>query len=74
MTNEHLRPLLDDARGRRLLFAFGEQLARAAVPQEIVEMVKAGRLTVWTKFDLGIRGVVVGNTVRRLVARTVGQQ
>ena len=33
-TNEHLRPILDDARGRKLLFAVGEQLARAAVLQK----------------------------------------
>ena len=74
MTNEHLRLLLDDARGRKLLFAVGEQLARAAVPEEVIEMVRVGRLTALTKPDGGVRGIVVGDTVRRLVARTIAQQ
>ena len=43
MTNEHLRPLLDDARGK---------------------LLKGGR----------VRGVVVGDIVRRLVSRTIAQQ
>ena len=44
MTNEHLCPLLDDARGRKLLFAVGEQVAHAAVSPEVIEMIKGGRL------------------------------
>ena len=51
MTNEHFRPLLD---------------ARAAVPQVVIEMVRVGRLTALTKPDGGVRGIVVGDTVRRL--------
>ena len=74
MTNEHLRPLLDDARGRKLLFAVGEQLARAAVPPEVVEMIRGGRLTALSKPDGGVRGIVVGDIVRRLVSRTIAQQ
>ena len=62
MTNEHLRPLLDDARGRKLLFTVGEQLARAAVPQEVIEMVRVGRLTALTKPDGGVRGMRYGST------------
>ena len=68
MTNEHLRPLLDDARERKLLFEVGEQLARAAVPPEVIEMIRGGRLTVLSKPD------VVGDIVRRLVSRTIAQQ
>ena len=74
MTNEHLRPLLDDVRGRKLFFAVGEQLARATVPHEVVEIIRVGRLTALSKPDGGVRGIVVGDTVRRLVGRTIAQQ
>ena len=66
-----MRPLLDDVRGRKLLFAVGEQLARAAVPHEVVEMIRVGRLTALSKPDGRARGIVVGDMVRRLVGRTI---
>ena len=63
--------MLEDARGRKLLFAVGEKLA---VPQKVVEMIRVGRLTALSKPDGRVRGVVVGETVRRLVSRTIAQQ
>ena len=45
MTTEHLRPLLSDGRGMRLLFHLGENLARGHVPEMAVSMVRAGRMT-----------------------------
>ena len=74
MTTEHLRPLLSDCRGMRLLFHLGENLARGHVPEVAVSMVRAGRMTALKKPDGGVRGIVAGDVVRRLVARTMAQQ
>ena len=67
MTSEHLRPLLGDIGGMKLLFTLGENLSRGHVPQAAVE-IRAGRMTAHKKDDGGVRGIVVGD-MRRLVAR-----
>ena len=64
MTMEHLRPLLDDARSLHSFF----------FPHSVVDLVRLGRLTALTKPDGGVRGIVAGDVVRRLVARTMSQQ
>ena len=74
MTTEHLRPLLDDAHSTHLFFRMGENLARAHVPEVAVAAVRSGRMTALSKEDGGVRGIVTGDVVRRLVARTIAQQ
>ena len=74
VTTEHLRPLLDDVRGMRLLSCLASNLAVADVPEVAVQMVRVGRLTALTKPDGGVRGIVAGDVVRRLVSRTIAQQ
>ena len=74
MTMEHLRPLLDDARSLHSFFLVAEQLARAQVPDGVVDFVRLGRLTALTKPDGGVRGIVAGDVVQRLVARTMSRQ
>ena len=37
-------------------------------------MVRQGRMTVQAKPDGGVRGIVAGDVIRRLVARTMAQQ
>ena len=74
MTTEHLRPLLDDVRGLRLLGEVAERLTRAEVPAEEMRLVRGGRLTALSKPDGGVRGIVAGDVIRRLVARTMSQQ
>ena len=74
MTTEHLRPLLEDGRGLRLLGEVAERLARAEVPAEVMRLVRGGRLTALSKPDGGVRGIVAGDVIRRLVARTMSQQ
>ena len=74
MTCEHLRPLLDERRAMQLLFKLGENLARAHVPQVVESMVRSGRMTALSKLDGGVRGIVSGDVIRRLVARTMAQQ
>ena len=74
MTTEHLRPLLEDRRGLRLLGEVAERLARAEVPAEVMRLVRGGRLTALSKPDGEVRGIVAGDVIRRLLARTVSQQ
>ena len=61
---------VDTARFWRL----AQDLARATVPDEIVEVVRLGRMTALCKPNGGVRGIVAGDMVRRLVARTISQQ
>ena len=74
MTSDHLRPLLNDFQSMKLFFQLGENLSRGHVPRVAVEMVRAGRMTALRKPDGGVRGIVTGDVVRRLVARTMSQQ
>ena len=53
MTTEHLRSLLEDGRGLRLLGEVAERLARAEVPAEVMRLVRGGRLTALSKPDGG---------------------
>ena len=71
VTTEHLRPLLDDVRGMQLFTALGSRLAKALVPQVAVDLIRVGRVTA---SDGGVRGIVAGDVIRRLVARTMSQQ
>ena len=74
MTVEHLHPLFDHTRDSQLFFQAAELLARAQVPPSIKEAIRLGPLTALRKLDGGVRGIVVGDIVRRLVARTISQQ
>ena len=74
MTCEHLRPLLPDVRGLHLLFQISERMARGQLPETVISIIRMGRLTVLSKPDGGVRGIVAGDVVRRLVARTMSQQ
>ena len=74
MTTEHLRPLLDDDRGRRLFVVFGQQLVRAQIPKSQWNWWRSGRFTALSKPDGGVRGIVAGDMIRRLVGRTMAQQ
>ena len=50
------------------LFAAGQ------VPHDILKAIRLGRLTALQKPDGGVRGIVVGDTFTRLVARTLAKQ
>ena len=65
MTVEHLQPLLDHSKDAKLFHQVAELLSRAQVPA-----VRLGRLTALQNPDGGVRGIVAGDIVRRLVART----
>ena len=77
MTVEHLRPLSDFVRDQQLFCKVAERLTRADVPPSINEAIRMGRMgrtTALRKTIGGVRGIVVGDVVRRLVARTVAPQ
>ena len=74
MTTEHLRTILGSPPDTHLLFRAGELLARAQVPNTIVDIIRVGRLTALSKPDGGVRGIVAGDVIRRLVAKTMARQ
>ena len=74
MTADHLQPLLDTARDTSLLYRFATVLARGQAPDAAVEGVRMGRITALQKPDGGVRGIVVGNVLRRLVAKAMAKQ
>ena len=72
MTTEHFKVLLDEPRALHSFFMV-EQLSQVQVPTD-VDFVRLGRLTALSKPDGGVRGLMAGDVVRRLVARTISQQ
>ena len=66
MTTNHLRPLSDDVEDTHLFFLMGEQLAQARVPLAIHASNRQGRMIALQKNRGGVRGIVVGDVVRRL--------
>ena len=74
MTMEHLRPLLDSPKDLKLFFKMAEILARAEVSDAVIPTIRMGRMTALHKPSGGVRGIVAGDVIRRLVARTMAQQ
>ena len=74
MTVEHLRILLDNTRDSRMFFRVCEKLAQGKVPDPIIAAIRVGRMTGLRKPDGSVRGIVAGDVIRRLVARTIAQQ
>ena len=67
-------PLLETERDSAKLFALASSLAKGDVSLEVVSWVRMGRITALRKEDGGVRGITVGDILRRLVARTIAQQ
>ena len=73
MTCDHLMPLLRNSGDSELSCELAQEVARAEIPAEIVSAIRLGRMTALRKPSGGVRGIVVGDVLRRLVARTVAQ-
>ena len=73
-TADHLQPVLDTERDSSLFFRLATVLAKGQAPAAAVEGVRMGRTTALRKADGGVRGIVVGDILRRLVARTMAKQ
>ena len=74
MTSDHLLTLLESEADSELFTRVGSLLAVARVPHVILEAIRLGRLTALSKPDGWVRGIVVGDILRRLVARTTAKQ
>ena len=74
MTADHLFPIPEDKADSLLLLEAVSGLATGDVPTEIIEGLRLGRLTALQKPDGGVREIVVGDIVRRLVASTLTMQ
>ena len=74
MTAEHLKLLLDSPADMHLFFRAAEMLDRGEVPDGVASIIRRGRMTALQKPGGGVRGIVAGDIVRRLVARTISQQ
>ena len=74
MTAEHLRPMLESPVDSELLFHLASDLAEASIPEEVLQVIRLGRMTAFRKASGGVRGIVAGDILRRLVARTMCQQ
>ena len=73
-TAEHLRILLDDEVDSQLLHCAAQRLAQADVPDAALAAIRVGRIVALQKPDgRGIRALVVGDVLRRLVGRTLAQ-
>ena len=73
MTADHLRIILDSL-NTHLLFTMGEQMARANLPHAIVGAIRLGVMTALQKRSGGVRGIVAGDILCRIVGRTIAQQ
>ena len=74
MTHDHLHPLLESPKDLHLFFAVCEVLAKGQVLREAVQGIKLGRMTALRKDNGGVRGMVAGDVVRRVTAKTIAQQ
>ena len=74
MTNEHLRILLSNPSHFQSLFRAAKELARGDIFAVVVDVVRLGRMIALQKTDPSVRGIVVGDVLRRLFWRTVAQQ
>ena len=72
MTSDHLFPVLESDADSELFPS--EFAAVGNVPEEIIEAIRLVRMTALSKPDGGVRGIVVGDILRRLVARTMAKQ
>ena len=74
MTTEHFHPILENDASLIALFRVAVLFSRGQVPPNVLEGLRLGRITALAKPDGGVRGIVVGDVFRRIVARTIAQQ
>ena len=74
MRTEHLRPLLDNEVGTNKFFKVAQSFAQVDIPAEILAVLQVGQMIALQKPNGGVWGIVVGDVVRRLVAKTMAKQ
>ena len=70
MTAEHFRPLLESSRDCELFWSMCQEFARGMIPVPVLEAIRMGKLTALQKPSGGVRGIVVGDIIRRLVSHS----
>ena len=65
---EHLRLILESDSETEAFYRAAQDLARAEVPHDVFLLPRMGLLTALQKPGGGVRGIVCGDFVRRLVA------
>ena len=70
MRTEHLRPLSDNEEDSNKFFEVAQSFAQAG----ILAVLRGGQVTALQKPNGGVRRIVVGDVVRRLVAKTMAKQ
>ena len=71
---KHLRPLLDNIEDSNKFNEIAQVFAQAQIPDEILSATRVGQMTALEKPNGGVRGNVVGDVVRRLIAKTMSDQ
>ena len=71
---EHYRLLLEDEEALELLAHAASLLANADVPADVLRALALSRLTALSKPGGGVRGIATGDTLRRLVSRTLARR
>ena len=71
MTAEHLRLVLESVPDTAAFHRAAQDLARAEIPPDVLALLRMGRLTALQKPGGGVRGIVCGDLVRRLVAQQI---
>ena len=74
MHSDHFFPVLERSRDSDLLAQVASAMAVDDVPEDVLEVIRLGRVTALRKPDGGVREIVVGDILRRLVARTIARQ
>ena len=74
LTTDTLRILLDDDTAATNFIRVAQKLAQASVPAGIASAIGLGRMVALTKPNGRVRGMVVGDVLRRLVSRCLAQQ
>ena len=73
MTSDHLFPVLENEGDSDLFVRVASLLASGNVPPAIAQAIRLGRMTALSKPDGGVRGIVVGDIIWRLVARSIAK-
>ena len=74
MTAEYVRPVSDSECDAESFWRMCEEFAGAGTKDEVVQALRMGRMTALQKSAGGVRRIVDGDFLRRLVARTLTQQ
>ena len=73
LTSDSLRLMLDDEEATQRLTGVAQLLAQARVPEAIAPSLGLGRVVALQKPNGRVRGIIVGDVLRRLVSRSLAQ-